>query len=312
MTLIIKQMKPYLKIMAVAVLLVLHPDFIFGQLSISGKIIEITTRKPVQFANIWIKDANIGTTSDKDGFFAIVADSLNKNKNVVISAIGYSDTIIALGNIQNEICLRQKTYQLPEIAVTPKKKNVLIINDLSDTKLNAVIMNDTTPQIVGRFFHYDNRNLKFRYVKSVIVYSRDIHKGKFNLRLYSFDTINLKPVKELVNQNIIVETRSSLMAQPKPVEIDLAKYKITFPDEGLLVCVEWLILPENRYKVTYSYTDSKTKELKTMYSPQLSATLDKDGIVYQYKRGFWSKPVHRNMQGDLVYFNPAISLKLTD
>jgi hypothetical protein len=312
MTLIIKQMKPYFKIMVVAVLLVLHPNMIFGQLSISGHIIEIKTRKPVQFANFWIKDANIGTTSDKDGFFTIVADSLSKNKNVVISAIGYSDTIIALSNIKNEICLRQKTYQLPEIAVTLKKRNVLIINDLSGTKLNAIIMNDTTPQIVGRFFHYDERNLKFRYVKSVTIYSIDIHKGKFNLRLYSFDTVNLKPVRELVNQNIIVETRLSLIPQPKPVEIDLSKYKIVFPDEGLLICVEWLIIPENRYKVTTSYTDSKTKKVEIKYSPELSATLDKDGYVYQYIRGFWSRPIHRNMQGDLVYFNPAISLKLTD
>jgi hypothetical protein len=305
-------MKPNLNILAVTVLLILQPGFIFSQSSISGRIIETATRKPVQFANIWIKDANIGTTSDMDGYFKIVSDSINKNKNVVISAIGYSDTIIALGNLQNEICLRQKTYQLPEIAVTPKKRNVLIINDLSDTKPNAGILNDTTPQIVGRFFHYEDRILKFRYVKSVTIYSRDIHKGKFNLRLYSFDTVNLKPVKELVSQNIIVETRSSPFWQPKPVEIDLTKYKITFPDEGLLVCVEWLVLPENRYKVTFSQPDSKTKKVKTMYSPDLSATLDKDGYVYQYKRGFWFRPVARNMQGDLVYFNPAISLKLTD
>jgi hypothetical protein len=309
-------MKQYLTILVAAVLLTMHPNVIFGQLSISGKIIEISTRKPVQFANIWIKDANIGTTSDKDGFFTIAADSLNKDKNVVISAIGYSDTIIALGNLQNEICLRQKTYQLPEIAVTPKKREVLIINDLSDTKLNAAIMNDTTPQIVGRFFHYDDRNIRFRYVKSVTIYSQDIHKGKFNLRLYSFDTINLKPVNELVNENIIVETRSSLMAQPKPVEIDLSKYKIVFPDEGLLVCVEWLILPENRYKVTFSNTDSKTKKAKTMYSPNLSATMDKDGYMYQYRKGVWWKPIKSirppTYEGYNCYFNPAISLKLTD
>ena len=302
--------------LVMAVLLVLHPDMIFGQLSISGHIIEITTRKPVQFANIWIKDANIGTTSDESGYFAITADSLNVTKNVVISAIGYSDTIIPLGKIQNEIYLRQKTYQLPEIAVSPKKKNILIINDLSDIKLNAAIMNDTTPQIVGRFFHYDNSNLKFRYVKSVTIYSRDIHKGKFNLRLYSFDTINLKPVKELVNQNIIVETRLSLLGEPKPVEIDLTKYKITFPEEGLLVCVEWLILPENKYKVTFNNLDSKVKKVEIMYAPNLCATLDKDGYMYQYRKGAWWKPVKSirppTCKGADSYFNPAISLKLTD
>jgi len=309
-------MKSVLKILAVVVLLFSQPEFIYGQLNISGKIIDETTKHPVKFANIWIKAANIGTTSNEDGLFTLNADSICVNKNVVISAIGYADTIIPLGNIENEIRLRPKIYQLPEVAVFPRKKKVLVINDLSDTKFNAAIMNDTTPQIVGRFFRYDDRYLTFRYVKSVTIYSRDIHKGKFNLRLYSFDTLRMKPIKELVNQNIIVQTRLSLFGEPKPVEVDLSKYNIIFPEAGMLVCVEWLILPENRYKVTFSNLDAKTKKVKTMYSPHLAATLDKYGYMYQYTKGVWWKPVKRiislnSMSAD-YYFNPAISLKLTD
>jgi hypothetical protein len=309
-------MKSELKILAVVVLLFLQPKIIFGQLNISGHIIEETTKNPVQFANIWIKDANIGTTSDEFGFFTIITDSLFIGKSIVISAIGYSDTIIPVGKIQSEIGLKQKVYQLSEIAVYPKKRKVLIINDLSDIKLDAAIMNDTTPQIVGRYFGYDERNLSFRYVKSVTIYSRDTHKGKFNLRLYSFDTISLRPIKELVNQNIIVETRSSLFGEPKPVEIDLSEYKIIFPGEGLLVCVEWLILPENRYNITFSNSDSKKKKVKIMYAPNLGATLDKDGYMFQYTKGFWWKPIRSKRppayNGADCYFNPAISLTLTD
>jgi len=309
-------MKSVLKILAVFVLLFLQPGIIFGQVKISGHIIEETTKNPVQFANIWVKDANIGTTSDDDGFFSIITDSLYIGKSIVISAIGYSDTIIPVGKIQSEIGLKQKVYQLSEIAVFPKKRKVLIINDLSDTKLNAAIMIDTTPQIVGRYFRYDDRNLSYRYVRSVIIYSRDTHKGKFNLRLYSFDTINLRPIKELVNQNIIVETRPSLVGKPNPVEIDLSKYNLIFPGDGLLVCVEWLILPENRYNITFSDTDSKKKRVKIMYAPNLGATLDKDGYMFQYKKGVWYKPVRSirppTYEGDDCYFNPAISLKLTD
>jgi len=309
-------MKSDLKILAVGILLFLQPKIIFGQLNISGHIVEETTRNPVQFANIWIKDANIGTTSNEDGFFSIITDSLYISKNIVISAIGYSDTIITVGRIQSEIVLRQKVYQLSEIAVFPKKRKALIINDLSDAKFDAGIMNDTTPQIVGRYFSYDDRNLSFRYIKSVTIYSRDTHKGKFNLRLYSFDTISLRPISELVNQNIIVETRASLFAEAKPVEIDLSEYKIIFPGEGLLVCVEWLILPENRYNVTFSNSDSKKKKVKVMYAPNLGATMNKDGYMYKYTKGFWWKPARSKrspaLNGADYYFNPAISLTLTD
>lgn len=294
--------------------LALVPASLLSQ--VCGNVIDNKTGEPVSYANIWIKDANIGTTSDENGFFSIVTDSLFPGKNIVISAIGYSDTIIPVGKIQSEIALKQIVYQLPEIAVFPKKKKVLIVNDLSDTKLNAAIMNDTTPQIVGRYFRYDDSNLSFRYVKSVIIYSRDTHKGKFNLRLYSFDTVNLRPIKELVNQNIIVETRPSLVGTPKPVEIDLSEYNIIFPDDGLLVCVEWLILPENRYNITFSNTENKKKRVKIMYAPNLGATLDNDGKMYQYTKGVWWKPVRSirppTYEGDDCFFNPAISLILTD
>lgn len=309
-------MKHVLKILAVVVLLFLHPEMIFGQLNISGRIIEETTKSPVQFANIWIKDANIGTTADEKGYFSITADSLDLDKSVIISAIGYCDTVIPVGKVQSETVLRQKVYELSEIAVFPKKRKAIIINDLSDSKINGGIMSDTMPRIMGRYFPYDERSVTFRYVKSVTIYSRDTHKGKFNLRLYSFDTTNVKPIKELVNQNIIVETKSSPLGKPKPVEVDLSKYNIIFPDSGLLVCVEWLIIPENRYNITFSSTENKKGRVKIMYAPNLGATMEKDGYVYQYTKGVWWKPTRAKRSGgsglDDCYFNPAISLKLTD
>jgi hypothetical protein len=170
------------------------------------------------------------------------------------------------------------------------------------------LLADTSPMI--------KKNRGYPYLKSMIIYSRDMHKGKFNLRLYSFDTTHVMPLEELVRQNIVVETKSSLTAKPKPVEIDLSKYNIIFPETGILVCVEWLIIPENRYHVTSSYTDSKKKEVEIWYAPNLAATIDREGYMYQYKKGVWWKPIKNSKipgyEWSECYFNPAISLKLTD
>jgi hypothetical protein len=309
-------MKSDFKILIIVVILFFQPKILFGQLTISSRIIEETTKSPVPFANIWIMNANIGTTSNENGFFSLKVDSPNINISMVISSIGYKDTIMQIRKIQSEIRLKQKVYQLSEITIYPKKRNELIINDLSKAKLNGGIMNDTTPQIIGRYFRYEQKNSSYRYIKSLTIYSRDTHKGKFNLRLYSFDTINVIPIKELVHQNIIVETRLSLFAKPKPVEIDLSKYNIIFPETGILIGVEWLIISENRYKVTQSYTDSKKKKERIFYAPNLGATIDKEGYMYQYNKGVWWKPIkNKKIPGyewSECYFNPAISLKLTD
>ena len=136
------------------------------------------------------------------------------------------------------------------------------------------------------------------------------------MRIYSFDTTKVEPVKELVNENIIVKTKLSLFGRPKPTEVDMSKYAITFPESGILIGVEWLIIPENRYKVTYSYTDSKKKDVKTMYAPDLGATMEKKGYRYFYRKGNWYKPsVSPKIEGyksSGLNFNPAISLILTD
>jgi hypothetical protein len=309
-------MKYKLKIYIIVVLISFQPKVFFGQLNISSNIVEETTKHPIPYVNIWIKNANIGTTSNENGFFLLKIDSNNINKFIVISSIGYVDTSILINKLNAEIQLKKKVYELPEITIFPKKRNELIINDLSKTKLNGAILNDTTPQIVGRYFCHEKKNSIYKYVKSVTIYSRDIHKGKLNLRLYSFDTTRIIPIEELLHNNIIIETKLSLFAKPKPIEIDLSKLNIIFPDAGLLICIEWLIIPENQYNMSFTNTDSKKKKTITMYAPHLCATIDKEGFVYQYKNGCWSRPTkYKKIPGSILsesYFNPAISLKLTD
>jgi len=177
-------------------------------------------------------------------------------------------------------------------------------------------MNDTTPQIIGRYFPYSKDYDNFQYLKSVIIYSRDINKGKFNLRIYSFDTIKIIPIDELIHENIIVNTKLSLFGQPKPIEFDLSKYKIIFPKSGIFIGIEWLIIPENRYKVSFTSKDKKRKKIVTMYCPNLAATYDSIGHMYICKSGFWWKPVKNpKIEGYFwseLFSNPAVSLKLTD
>jgi len=267
----------------------------FAQIEISGRIANKTDNEPIPYANIWISGTNIGTTSSNVGLFSITIDSLYLDKSLIISSIGFRDTVIQIKENQLTISLTPKTYEISEIIVSPRKKQIKIVNDLSETKINGGIMNDTTPQIVGLYFPYKPEYSEFQCIKSVIIYSRDLKKGKFNLRVYSFDTINCKPIEELVHRNIIVESKTSIFGKAKPVEVNLDSFNIIFPQSGLFVGAEWLIIPENRYKVSFNYPDEKKKVIRTLYAPNLAATIDSVGFMYMYNKGVWWCPCNSHI-----------------
>ncbi|MCG8412081.1 MAG: carboxypeptidase-like regulatory domain-containing protein [Bacteroidales bacterium] len=302
-------MKFNLKLLVTIPVLLFLPKIFLAQKEINCKIIDIESTKPIPYANIWIKNTNIGVTSNHKGDFSLKIDNLHLNDSIIISSIGFNDTLIKISRIQSTINLKPKTYQIPEITAFPRQITEYVLNDLSETKFKGGIMNDTTPLIAGRYFPHNNKIIDQSYIKSVIIYSRDSHKGKLSLRLYSFDTLNIKPIKELINKRIIVKTKKSIFFKAKPIEVDLSEYRIVFPKEGVLIGVEWLIIPENRYSVTFSKINGKKKEKRTMYSPSLCATIDKKNFKYSYRGGFWNgKIISKNRPEH--YFNPAISLKL--
>lgn len=66
------------------------PFISFSQSYIKGKITAADDKKPIQFANIVIPGTEIGTMSDEEGkFYLEYPDSLKKNYDLLISAIGY-------------------------------------------------------------------------------------------------------------------------------------------------------------------------------------------------------------------------------
>lgn len=49
----------------------------------------------------------------------------------------------------------------------------------------------------------------------------------------------------------------------KNIEIDLSALEITFPENGLFVSYEWLIIPDNEIRTTYLSNDSNKEIEKT-------------------------------------------------
>ena len=69
----------------VLLLLFFFPTIILAQTS--GIVVDKKSGKPIAYANIWVENQNIGTTSDEKGQFSFKESLIGKK--LIVTAIGY-------------------------------------------------------------------------------------------------------------------------------------------------------------------------------------------------------------------------------
>ncbi len=74
------------------------------------------------------------------------------------------------------------------------------------------------------------------------------------------------------------------------MEIDLSDLNIYFPDDGLFVSYEWLIIEENEFNISIPTQDSNERIKKTLYEPKVGLLpVSKNTNSWLYKNGKWEK-----------------------
>jgi len=111
-------------------------------LTISGKIIDKKTEKPVPFANIGLPKQGIGTTSGDNGAFTLKIPSEFANQTLQISYIGYATYRKKASELKSNstIYLSQSATDLTEILVLGKDN----AKDIIRTAIDNVKINYTT------------------------------------------------------------------------------------------------------------------------------------------------------------------------
>ena len=137
------------------VFLILFSSGLYGQLA--GKIMDEETKKPIPFANVFVTNLGIGTTSNKDGLFEF-KNEIPNHSFLNISALGYSDIVIEINEKTNrnafEISLNAKHFHLHEVVISSgtgelqdysitsiASKPLSELNVISNTNLGEAITN---------------------------------------------------------------------------------------------------------------------------------------------------------------------------
>ena len=121
-------------------------NFLFSkEYNITGYTFDVDTKKPIKNINVYIDNKDIGTTTDKDGYFNLSLKNFSDKKiNLKIQIIGYESKVIKIDLIKSWIDL-DKIYlknQLIELAPVQIHSHANKSNQISDVVVEGKDLNE--------------------------------------------------------------------------------------------------------------------------------------------------------------------------
>lgn len=275
---------------------------LFSQTEIKGIVIDTETGNPIPYVNIWIENGRTGVTSEIDGKFSIAVE---KQDNLVFSAMGFEPLTVKSSNAEM-VKMKPVVFALDEIVIARPTGNFQIEIGASQ-KASHSYMSGPTPWIYAKYFPYQQEYSKTRFIKNAIVYTTSqVRNATFKLRIYEVKEDGF-PGLDLIDQDIVVAVRKG----SQKLTVDLSKFNLTIPKNGIFIAYEWMIIENNKY--TFDYKDKNQKSKYVTYAPNVICGLVETENTYEYKGGRWlrrSKSKSGLYEGKVL--EPAINLTLTN
>jgi hypothetical protein len=272
-----------------------------------GVVKDSISGKPIPYVNIWVDNENIGTTSEENGTFTI--NTSDKSKNVILSVIGYETKKIAISDSEN-IILKPIVYQLEDVVIS-KLKNTKEL-EIDDSKKRFYLPEpQEIPWIFARKFQIIENNEELKYVKEITFFTKsEVDNGIFRARIYEVNDDGL-PGIDLIADEIIVTTKKG----EHKSKVNISKYKLQIPKEGIIVAFESLIVDQNKYYQQVISLKPKKKFKILNYAPHIMYFYNNSIEHYNFRLGKWihvTKDYYEKYNGLYKTPVPAINITLTN
>jgi predicted alpha/beta superfamily hydrolase len=181
-------------------------SYLLGQIVVSGFVVNDQGQK-LEYANIGIRNKNVGTYSKPDGSFSFTIPEAFSNDTVTFSMIGYADENIPVSELRkNEkatVRLNPGKYDLKEVAISAKK---LTERKFGITRYHPVLhfMDGSIGQSdifeIAQLIHLPE---SYSRLTSVNLFINEPGKdsGVFRLNFYKYE--NGYPTKRITSNNIL-------------------------------------------------------------------------------------------------------------
>lgn len=257
---------------------ILFPALMLAQHT-KGIVKDSLTGKPIPYANIWLEDEDNSAMADSLGQYAI--RTTNANKTLVFSAAGYEPKKVKLPETRG---LKLKPLQFPpDSAMAKPMKDRTLGDDFNVRNSDLTFGSHGKPWMLARKFAKPADMEGLPLLKKLRLYT-DCHNNNMKLSLRFFEVgTDGKPGRELASKLVIFRVDRGR----ENTEIDLLRYGIRFPENGLFVAVSWMIIDQNVKK----WYDKRPMQFKD-YDPGIGAMPSDANSTYQYTLGQW-KPVEK-------------------
>lgn len=222
------------------------PCYLKAQVKLQSQIIDATTKTPIPFATIGVKNRIIGTVADSIGRFqlSISTDSIGPKNPLIVSCIGYTSLEINARDIKNAqqiIALSPSVNYLNQVTVKPAKVKVKTFGRTGSSAFMSTKMisehNHTSDELgkeIGTVISID-KNCRLTAFNMHVIFNH-FDNVKFRLNIYSVK--DGLPDTLIIKDNILLDVGH---VRQKWINVDLTKYQIYLEGyEEVAVAIQWL------------------------------------------------------------------------
>ena len=229
---------------------------VFGQLTITGKVLRQNSNTPISYANIGILNTNNGTISNSDGSFTLKISQENATKQVLFSAIGFEQQSILIATLingeDNIIRLKEKITALDEVLITSKSgkykdewlgnrnRNIMVQGTM---QVDSVSAGGAMALLIEK---EDASDLQFANEVQLFISRNTEPEFKVRVRFLEVDTSNNNlPGDDIFNESIVISTN----IKRGWLTFDLSSYDFEIDDESFFLVFEWILEDKDRLKL---------------------------------------------------------------
>ncbi len=272
---------------------------------VKGVVLDSISGKPIAYVNIWVENENIGTTSEENGIFSL---DLNEEKSIIFSALGYETKNLKSSEIE-KVSLYPKVYEMPEVVLENKKETKKI--QIGKVKGKGYYSFYLTPSIHVKYFSFEKEYKELKFLKLIEIQTKsEIDSVSLKIKIFNVNDLGF-PEEDLLKEDLIVYVKKG----KQKTKIDISSFNITFPEKGIFVGYENMIIKRNQKVI--NITDIKTEKTRkvTTHFPYIFHNFVEEEQTYIYYYGEWFKQEkykYRDSSDDLKTFQPAINITLTN
>lgn len=221
---------------------------VFAQTTVKGQVLIDGSEQPVSYALITEPQHRFGTYADAQGrFTATIPAGID---TLLISCVGFENRVLPLAGLSDttEVYrLRAKPNVLTEIVVRGRKPRIVAVGAIR--KRAPIVWGNCSGRNIEFALHVRNASGIQGYLHRVsyLIARGGIPTAPFRVRVYAMT--DGEPGEDLLPQSVVTAARRGNAW----CEVDLSRYQIAFPKEGLFIAMEWLPTDEARYKFATSF-----------------------------------------------------------